>query len=150
MRLRSSADSPSPTLRSAREDDAEALAALMLQLGYAVSAATIARRLAARDESREVFVAETDAGIVGWAGVCVQEGFVDGRQAWIEGLVVDERKRGAGIGERLLERAETWARARDCDAMRVQSNVVRERAHAFYQRRGYVKLKAQFAFRKAL
>jgi GNAT superfamily N-acetyltransferase len=75
---------------------------------------------------------------------------VEGRLAWIEGFVVDEQARSGGIGARLLEALEIWARARGCNALRVQSNVIRKRAHAFYERHGYVKLKTQFAFRKQL
>lgn len=122
----------------------------MAQLGYDVCAPDVAIRLARRGKDREVFVAEDDAGVVGWAGVCIEDGFVGGRYAGIEGFVVDAETRGAGLGAQLLEAVEVWARARNCDAMRVQSNVVRERAHAFYERHGYVKLKAQYALRKAL
>lgn len=122
----------------------------MTQLGYDVAPDEIARRLACRGSQREVFVAQREDAAIGWAAVRVDRGFVDGRQAWIEGFVVDERARGAGVGALLLERAEAWARERGCDAMRVQSNVLRERAHDFYQHHGYRKLKAQFAFRKGL
>ncbi|MBV8371852.1 MAG: GNAT family N-acetyltransferase [Candidatus Eremiobacteraeota bacterium] len=138
------------TVRPATPGDAARVGALMEQLGYQVPADDIARRIGRDRCEREVFVAETGAGIVGWVAVCVEEGFVEGRLAWVEGFVVDERARGSGIGARLLATAETWARARGCDAMRVQSNVIRERAHAFYARHGYVKLKTQFAFRKSL
>lgn len=122
----------------------------MTQLGYEVAVDEIARRLEWRGPLREVFVAERDGATIGWAAVRVDEGFVDGRQAWIEGFVVDERVRGTGVGAFVLERVESWARERDCRTMRVQSNVLRERAHFFYERHGYRKLKAQFAFRKDL
>jgi GNAT superfamily N-acetyltransferase len=122
----------------------------MQQLGYHVPAEHIARRIAGRDGEREVFVAENDTGVVGWAAVCVDEGFIEGRLAWIEGFVVEEQARSAGVGTRLLDALEAWARAHGCTAMRVQSNVIRERAHEFYERHGYAKIKAQYAFRKAL
>jgi len=122
----------------------------MTQLGYDVPPDEIARRLERRGPLREVFVAERAGTTLGWAAVRIDEGFVNGRQAWIEGFVVGEDARGAGIGSVLLDRAESWARERACDAMRVQSNVLRERAHGFYERHGYRKLKAQFAFRKVL
>lgn len=34
--------------------------------------------------------------------------------------------------------------------MRVRSNVIRERAHRFYEREGYARIKAQAVFRKQL
>jgi len=122
----------------------------MEQLGYDVPAQQIVQRLAGCDGDRAVYVAENDAGVVGWAGVCVREDFVGGRYAEIEGFVIDAQTRGAGIGTKLLDAVEGWARSRDCDAMRVRSNVVRERAHTFYERHGYAKVKAQFSFRKTL
>ena len=137
-------------LRPARPSDAARVHILMEQLGYSVASEEIARRIARRGDDREVFVAEHDADVVGWAAVCIGEGFVEGRLAWIEGLVVAEGGRSAGTGARLLDAVETWARERGCEAMRVQSNVIRERAHTFYERNGYAKLKAQFAFRKQL
>jgi GNAT superfamily N-acetyltransferase len=138
------------TLRPALPGDADRVCVLMEQLGYDVPAEQIARRLARRGPDREVFVAEDDSGVVGWAGVCVRDDFVGGRYAEIEGFVVDAQTRGAGIGARLLDAVEDWARAQECDTMRVRSNVLRERAHAFYERHGYGKVKAQFAYRKML
>lgn len=138
------------TPRPARLEDAERICDLMHQLGYDVPVAEIARRLAQRDDTREVFVAADETSTAGWAAVRIEHGFVEGRVAWIEGLVVDERTRSAGIGRELLDAVECWAQQRHCTTMRVQSNVIRERAHAFYERNGYVKIKAQFAFRKTL
>ncbi|MGB8521096.1 MAG: GNAT family N-acetyltransferase [Candidatus Tumulicola sp.] len=122
----------------------------MRQLGYDAAASDLARRIERRGDDRAVFVAEDESGTLGWAAVSVEEGFVEGRQAWIEGFVVDQDSRGRGIGGHLLEVAEAWARELGCGTMRVQSNVLRERAHGFYERHGYAKIKAQFAFRKPL
>jgi GNAT superfamily N-acetyltransferase len=71
-------------------------------------------------------------------------------QAEIAGLVVDETARGGGIGRRLLEAAEQWARSHGCRAIRVRSNVVREGAHAFYVREGFREIKTQKVFEKGL
>jgi GNAT superfamily N-acetyltransferase len=138
------------TLRHAKPGDAGRVCVLMEQLGYEVPAEQIARRLARGGREREVIVAEDDSGVIGWVGVCVRDDFVGGRYAEIEGLVVDEQTRSTGIGARLLDAVEAWARRQECDTMRVRSNVIRERAHAFYERHGYAKVKAQFAMRKTL
>lgn len=137
-------------VRRARPEDAPCVSSLMEQLGYSVPVPEIAKRLARRDRERKVFVAENDTGVVAWAAVRAREDFVGGRYAEIEGFVVDEKNRSAGIGAHLLGAAERWARDRGCDAMRVRSNVIRQRAHVFYQRHGYERVKAQFSFRKAL
>jgi len=71
-------------------------------------------------------------------------------RAEIHGLIVGEDQRSLGAGALLLEAAEKWARPRGCTAMNVRSNVMRERAHKFYERQGYEHYKTQKAFRKPL
>lgn len=136
-------------VRAARPEDAEQIVRLTLQLGYDVPPEVIAERVRRRG-SREVFVATTEDRIVGWAAVSVHEPFVEGPGAHLDGLVVDESVRSSGIGGELLAAAEAWARQRDCSEMCLRSNVLRDRAHAFYRRHGYDTVKAQYYFRKTL
>jgi GNAT superfamily N-acetyltransferase len=137
-------------VREARAEDAERISALMSQLGYGVAASELCGRLLRRGERREIFVADTSEGILGWAAVSVDEPFVEGFEAALEGLVVDEQTRSSGIGAQLLSAAEGWARRHGCTRLRVHSNVVRERAQIFYQRQGYTTIKAQYNLRKQL
>jgi GNAT superfamily N-acetyltransferase len=137
-------------VRRARSDDAEAIAALMAQLGYDVPASAITARLQRLGERRDVFVATDGERVVGWAALLIDEAFVEGFAAFLEGFVVDEAARSRGIGVVLLEAVEARARERGCAEIRVQSNVLRERAHSFYERNGYVKVKAQYQLRRTL
>jgi hypothetical protein len=50
----------------------------------------------------------------------------------------------------LVERGEAWARQRGLAAIGVRSNIIRERAHIFYERLGYTVTKTQKVFRKTL
>ena len=68
--------------------------------------------------------------------------------AEITGFVVGSDFRSQRIGEQLLARAEAWARERNVKSVRLRSNVIRDRAHAFYLREGYEHYKSQKAFRK--
>ena len=137
-------------MRRARPDDAEAIAALMTQLGYDVPAPAVTARLQRLGERRDVFVATDGKRVIGWAALLVDEAFVEGFGAFLEGFVVDDAARSRGVGRQLLEAVESRARARGCAEIRVQSNVLRERAHSFYERNGYTKVKAQYQLRKAL
>ena len=141
-------------IRRARPEDAAELARLSTQLGYPMSAEVATAQLAELagqgDHALLVAVAESSNGLAGWIQVSVSRIFEAPASAEIAGLVVDESGRGAGVGPRLLRAAEDWARARGCRAVRVRSNVVRERAHAFYEREGYGKVKAQQVFEKPL
>ena len=100
-----------------------------------------------------VFVAESrDAAIrvIGWLHVSVSHLLECDIRAEVNGLVVAEGQRSEGAGAKLLEAAEEWARRHGCRAMNVRSNVIRERAHVFYERNGYEHYKTQKAFRKPL
>lgn len=140
-------------VRAAKEEDAEALAHLASELGYASTAAQVRERLyaAKKDTRQETFVAVNHEGtVVGWIQVSEARSIESEPRAEITGLVVDSRYRGAGTGRFLVERGEAWARARGFQAIGVRSNIIRERAHLFYERLGYAVVKSQKVFRKPL
>ena len=140
-------------VRQAVGSDCAAMAKLARQLGYESSREQIAARLdeMRRSEERNVLVAETAGGtIVGWIGMYVFRTVTDEPRAEISGLVVDETARSRGIGERLLEAAENWAREKGLRAIGLHCNVIRERAHGFYLRHGYRETKTQKVFQKQL
>ena len=141
------------SIRPARSDDAAALAELSTQLGYPAVADTLSQRLErVRDEGvGEVFVAlDAHARVLGWTHVVPRLHLEESPFAELAGLVVGEGARGAGVGAALLSAAEQWARARGFAHFRVRSNVVRERAHRFYLREGFVERKRQVVFDKTL
>ncbi len=142
-------------IRRARRSDAERIAQLSAELGYPAAAAQVATRLRQLTPASKhaVFVAESsDAamGLIGWVHVSVSHLLESDMRAEVNGLIVAEGQRSAGAGAKLLEAAEEWARRRGCRGMNVRSNVIRERAHRFYERQGYEHYKTQKAFRKAL
>ncbi|MGH7497328.1 MAG: GNAT family N-acetyltransferase [Gemmatimonadales bacterium] len=141
------------TIRRAVLSDAARLAELSGDLGYPVDGEAMARRLerllARPGES--VLVAESASGaVVGWLHGSEQELLESERRCEILGLVVDPEYRGQGIGRRLVEAAERWARGLGLEQISVRSNVTRAESHAFYQRLGYVGAKTQHAYRKLL
>ncbi len=141
-----------PTVRFAGLEDAEAIARLSGQLGYPSTAAEAVARLLEirRREDHAVFVAESGGTLLGWLHVLVSYSLLTDTAAEVAGLVIDERHRSAGVGRVLMEHAEQWARNMGCRLVRLRSNVVRTRAHAFYERLGYRVLKTQKAFCKDL
>ena len=141
------------SIRAARSDDAAALADLSTQLGYPASADTLRDRLA-RVRTHgvgEVFVAaDAHDRVLGWTHVVPRLHLEEAPFAELAGLVVGDGARGSGVGAALLSAAEEWARRNGFAHFRVRSNVVRERAHRFYLRDGYVERKRQVVFDKAL
>lgn len=140
-------------IREARPRDWARIAELAGQLTYPSSAEQIAERLDGMRRSQEnaVFVAQLPSGeIAAWVAVFVYRVVEADARAEISGFVVDERYRSQKIGMHLLVRAERWAREKGCHAIGLRSNVIRDRAHAFYERNGYQHIKTQKSFRKDL
>ena len=140
-------------IRRAKSSDVERLAELAGQLGYPATTAQMRDRLRGTLPATEhgVFVAESvKDGVIGWVHVSRQPLLEVEIRAEVNGLVVAEDQRSLGAGARLLASAEDWARRHGCKGMSVRSNVIRERAHKFYERNGYEHYKTQKSFRKPL
>jgi GNAT superfamily N-acetyltransferase len=141
------------TIRVAEPGDHAAIARLAGQLGYDSTPEAIADRVAKMGLAGEhgLAVAQLASGeIAGWIGVHISCTVETDPSAEVSGLVVDEARRSRGVGKALLAWAETWASKRGCDSITVRSNVIRERAHGFYQRHGFQHVKTQKTFRKKI
>jgi GNAT superfamily N-acetyltransferase len=140
-------------IRRAKSADAPRLAELSGQLGYPASAAQLRQRLREIQPASQnaVFVAESaEDGVIGWLHVSKEALLESEMRAEVNGLVVADGHRSLGAGARLLEAGEDWARKHGCKEMSVRSNVIRERAHQFYERNGFEHYKTQKSFRKPL
>jgi GNAT superfamily N-acetyltransferase len=139
-------------VRRAKTADAAHVAELSGILGYPVDRETIKSRLEQLRgrEDHVVFIADMNGEVVGWIHGAEHELLVAGRMAEILGLVVAEGRRAGGVGRRLVEAVEQWARGRGLKDVSVRSNVVRPESHSFYERIGYPRLKTQHVYRKRL
>jgi GNAT superfamily N-acetyltransferase len=139
--------------REARVSDSTELAALTTELGYPSTAADLQRRLPPLLGSPgHLILVAVDASdrAVAWLHVAVRRHLESDPYVEIEGIVVASSHRGAGLGARLIERAEDWAFAQGVRVVRVRSNVIRDRAHRFYARAGYSLVKTSHVFLKQL
>lgn len=132
--------------------DADRVADLITQLGYPATGEEIVRRFEQIDgqENQIVLVADEDGAAIAWIHTAVHPNLERDAAAEILGLVVADDHRGRGVGGALVSAAESWARTRGCLALRVRSRIERERAHAFYERRGFQRVKTQHCFEKPL
>jgi GNAT superfamily N-acetyltransferase len=137
-------------IREARPADAPAIARLSEQLGYSVEPEFVTQKL--RDllsrKDHAVFVADQAGRIVGWVHVHERVFLYVPPFAEIGGIVVDEAHRGEGIGKRLMERCEQWAKKAGYGEIRLRSGGTRKKAHAFYRGIGYENIKWQEVFRR--
>jgi GNAT superfamily N-acetyltransferase len=139
-------------IRTMTDHDFERVAVLAGELGYPVVHEVLAERVAALTggDTEVIYVAELDGDVVGWIHLREFYDILEEPTMEIRGLVVDARCRGEGIGQRLVEAGETRARERGIRRMRVTSNVVRERAHRFYERLDYARVKTSYYMVKRL
>ena len=94
--------------------DAEAAAKLSEELGYPVSPDEMEKRIRELAHLAEhvVYVACIADAVIGWIDVGVVHHLQAEAYAEIGGLVVSSEFRSAGIGRKLVARAEQWARDR--------------------------------------
>jgi GNAT superfamily N-acetyltransferase len=139
-------------IRPARQSDAAQLAELAGELGYATATEEIRQRLSRLKpaSSHAVFVAESSGQLIGWIHVSRNYLLESAVRAEVNGLIVSSKARSQGAGKLLLRAAEEWARKQKCTGVNLRSNVIRDRAHAFYLREGYEHYKTQKAFRKKI
>jgi GNAT superfamily N-acetyltransferase len=141
-----------PRIRPATLDDVPAMVDLNRQLGYPTTEPELRTRLEPilASAADAVLVADETDKPVAWIHVAIERTLEATDVAVVRGLVVDETHRSGGVGLALLTAAEAWAKQHGCVAVTVRSRVVRERAHRFYEREGYVRVKTSHVFTKPL
>jgi GNAT superfamily N-acetyltransferase len=136
---------PEVTVREARGEDWEEVAALLAELGRPEALGTdrepALRQVFERYLSRPdvvALVAEVHGTVMGFVDLEFRTRLnFEAPQAWIPDLVVAEAERSRGAGRALLARAEELARERGCWGISLESATWRTRAHAFYLREGW-------------
>ena len=127
-------------VRPAERSDADALARLCTQLGYPAQPADMPARIErlVNDASASALVAVDETDVVGLITTHVRHTMNHAAPlAQITLLVVDESRRGSGIGRALVGAAEHWARECGCKRIVVTTALQRSDAHKFYERLDY-------------
>lgn len=122
------------------EQDAVRLAVLLGHLGYPTDEPTVRERLRYwLDDPASVLIGADEGGdLIGVAALHVMPMLeVSGKLGRLLALVVDDSRRGRGVGRSLVAAAEDRARAAGCLRMEITSSRHRVRTHEFYQRLGY-------------
>jgi GNAT superfamily N-acetyltransferase len=132
--------------------DADRVAQLMTQLGYPSTRQQIAQRFERIDgqSNQALFVADDDGQVVASVHVAANPYLENDASAEILGLVVADGYRSQGVGKALVAAAEAWAAKLGCGVLRVRSNTIRTRAHTFYDRAGFQRVKTQLCFEKSV
>ena len=97
------------------------------------------------DESVFLFVAENKKELIGYClGFDHYAFYANGRVSWVEEIMVNENFRCNGIGRKLMEAFEEWAKSRNSKLVALGTR----RAASFYKALGYEE--SAIYFRKLL
>ncbi|MDQ0059829.1 GNAT family N-acetyltransferase [Paenibacillus harenae] len=129
-------------IRGYRPEDMEAMAALMLDLGYPTNAEQMKARLERLGEANEneTLVATIEDKVVGMIGFRKMYYYeADGFVVHINVLVTKNEYQGQGVGKQLIAYTEQRAKEQGANALYLTSGMKpeRERAHAFYRNLGF-------------
>jgi GNAT superfamily N-acetyltransferase len=127
-------------VRQVEERDTAQVAELMAELGYPVPAELMKQKIQEilLSDIDCAYVAEHEGHIIGVISVHALPLFhAAGSLGRITALVVSSAYQRAGVGSKLVEAAEAFARDKGCVKMEVTSGGHREGAHNFYKRAGY-------------
>lgn len=97
------------------------------------------------DEDSALFVAETEAGVVGFAECYVQRSSsfpVIRKRAWVQldNISVKEEYQHLHIGSMLLNRVKEWAGEKDLDRIELKVYAFNTKAQDFYSGKGFQEL----------
>jgi GNAT superfamily N-acetyltransferase len=93
-----------------------------------------------RDPNNRVYVAELDGAVVGTFQLTFIQQLTYGGAvvAQLESVFVGASARSRGVGTHMLRWAIEAAKQRGCRRIQLTSDVRRTRAHAFYERHGFI------------
>jgi len=140
-------------IRTIEENDYKGIADIVRNdLGYENSSdENVMIRLNSIREHKEyiAFVAINEEIVVGFIGLIRENAYeFDGEYLRVAALAVKKEYQDKGIGSKLLEKAEEYAKEIKAVIIVLNSGLQRESTHKFYERRGYVK--KGYSFKKII
>jgi ribosomal protein S18 acetylase RimI-like enzyme len=149
---------PSPLIRTAEADDYQSVLRLMAigdqfhQAGrpdifaaYQGPARTEDDfKVLVADENTALLVAKRQPEIVGYIHACFKQSdqtkmpiFAQRSYVTIESIVVDQAFQSSGIGQMLMDEAQSWAQGKGADSIELNVFEFNHKALRFYQNLGY-------------
>jgi len=94
------------------------------------------------DEAAEIFIAEMDGRVIGFAEVYIKEEGLDPyrvsyKYAHLQSVMVTECYRRKGVGRKLLRFVEQWSKRKGSTELRLDMWEFSEGPLGFYEREGY-------------
>ena len=141
------------TIRAVDEKDYSCIADIIRNdLGYKNSSdSDVALRLnkIKNHTDYSTFIAEYDDTVVGFIGLIRGHAYeINEEYIRVASLAVKKKYQNKGIGSKLLEEAEKYAKNANAATIVLNSGIQRINAHDFYEKRGYIK--KGYSFKKSI
>lgn len=119
-------------------------------LGYDLSKEATYNQLVklVKDTTNKLLVAVSKNRVVGYIHARDYDTLYFSHAKDIMAITISNDYQGQGIGKKLVNAVEEWAKETNAEFIRVNSGEERELAHVFYERCGYKRIKKQVNFRK--
>lgn len=126
------------TIRLLQRAELPQILPLIRELNPAIPELVLLQRLEAMTQGGYQCVAALRKDdCIGVAGLCIGTRFWCGRYLDVDNVVVDPRYRSMGVGQRLTDWIERYARELACEVLVLDAYVTNQRAHEFYERNGF-------------
>lgn len=106
------------------------------------------------DADCAVFLASEGEAQIGFAHISLRREYVEGTDSspvgYLEGVFVDEARRGLGVGRALVEAGEDWARGRGCREFASDCELHNLESLAFHLKIGFAEQNRVICFAKGL
>ncbi|MEN9434600.1 MAG: hypothetical protein RLZZ422_2189 [Pseudomonadota bacterium] len=136
------------SIRLAEPKDAEAMAELLTQLGYANLPKQLAQFLNQAMPQQVNLVGVLDKKIVAVMSLMYFDYLPSlERYCRITTLVVEEKLRGWGIGKQLIDYAQQYATHHHCQVLELTTGLQRTAAHQFYESLGFEQVSYKYTKR---
>lgn len=138
-------------IRDVQMSDKKDIVSLVKILGYEIDEKQIETKINKFQILKTEKVLVADIGrVIGWIHASLVEPFESYPFCEIRGVVVFSEYRGKGIGKKLIEEIEKWAKQNKIEKIRVRTNINRIETKQFYKHIDYVSVKTQEVFDKSL
>lgn len=140
----SNVEAPVLTIRACELHDVDAVTSLMHEVRYPATPGVMRERIEMSQVSEKacMLVAEVEDEVVALLGLqCIQSHASRNQATQITSLIVRHSHRGEGIGRRLLELAESWAREHGSEKLLIIEGNREEHksSYPFYEHIGFIK-----------
>lgn len=111
------------------------------------------REIIAQPERNGVLVAELQGTLIGFVEVSLRdwaEGCETRPVGYLEAWYVEPEHRRSGVGRRLVEAAENWARERGCTEMGSDAELWNDTSHAAHRAMGFAEVCRVVAYSKKI